>query len=342
MLNKTLQTIYRYFDPLKKQMFEKPEPWQDPNDIGYADALYRTSLAYIAYGDQDLRTGVLRCFTSVLRNPNCNNNYYCQASRCFPRIGEADVSRDQVILALAALKFNGDQVELNDIGLHLRYRLSNRYIMTPALWLWIRLICNKGEIYNTLFGIMELIELLPSVLWSKFIRKVLGYDKEYDNDWYLATDPTTGMWYKDIDFVWKWRENMDANNSIKLFNYNQMMESKSFLRRFFAKTTFPEYALHLTSWLVFFMKEGKLKRMLESIVSSTAEDQNYQLQLMMRRYVALNKIEEYKPKWGNRWSSRFDGTEWTYELQGDNAIYNVLDKDILLPIRERVWKINKK
>jgi hypothetical protein len=66
MFNPTSKT-WRYFDTERKMMFEKPEGWMPPENIGQDDCL-RTSLSYMAYGFQEdkiLREGVLSCFTKI-------------------------------------------------------------------------------------------------------------------------------------------------------------------------------------------------------------------------------------------------------------------------------------
>ena len=328
MFNQDSNT-YRFFDKKLKMMFEKPEPWQG-TDIGKADACLRTSMSYMAYGDEILKEGVLSCFTKI----QDGDKYYYQGSRCYPRFGEEDMSRDQTIIALASLKFNNVK-ELNDIGLHLRFRLSKRFIMTPALWIWIRMLC-KGGIYKTLFGLMELIELLPSVLWNKFIRWCLGYDKQYDMDWYCDVDPNTGLWHNWDGKGWVYDEKSDQNNGYKLYNLHMKRLDEHLLVKLFDGTEFPEYAAHLASWMIYFMKDGFLKKILKKIIIWDVEKQNYLLRMLMDVDVDKSVIDNYKSKWTFRWSNRFNGTCYTYNLKDESSVYNVIDKDILYSVKKRM------
>lgn len=324
---------YRFFKKDIKMMLEKPEGWQE--GYGEADALFRTSISYMAYGGPILKEGVLSCFTKIQNG----KKYYYQGARCYPRKGEEDVSRDQTILALSSLKFNDNIEELNEIGRNLRYRLSKRFIMTPALWIWIRMICTDNKFYNTLFGLMEIIELLPSVLWNKILRKILGYNKEYSMKWYMDFDPTTGLWHNWDEKGWIFTPNVDwANNGYKLYCANQKRLSESCMLRFMDKTEFPEYAAHLGSWMISFMQNGFLKKILQKIMRWNIEEENYLLNMLMGSDVDIQKIDEYKPMWQFRWSSRFNGTYYTKYLDKDDAKYNVTDKDILYAVKKRNLK----
>jgi len=329
MFNQNSDT-FRFFKKDIKMMLEKPESWQQ--GYGEPDALFRTSLSYIAYGDPILKQGVVSCFTKIFKG----KKYYYQGARCYPRYGENDVSRDQTILALSSLKFNDNLDELNEIGRNLRYRLSKRFIMTPALWIWIRMICTDSKFYNILFGLMEIIELLPSVLWNKIVRKILKYDKQYTMDWYMGIDPTTGLWHNWDGKGWIFTPNVDwANNGYKLYGANQKRLSENKILDLLDKTEFPEYAAHLGSWMISFMQNGFLKNILKKIMIWDIEKENYLLNMLMDNDVDIQKIDDYKPMWQFRWSSRFNGTYYTRYLEDDDAKYNVLDKDILYSVKKR-------
>jgi hypothetical protein len=291
--------------------------------------MLRTSLAYISYGEKLLKEGILSCFTKIPRG----KSYYYQGARCYPRYGEEDMSRDQTILALSALKFNGDTAELREIGPKLRYRLSKRFIMTPALWLWIRLLCTDKKIYNTLFGIMEVIELLPSVLWNKMIRPILRYNREFSMDWYMSIDPTTGLWHNWDGKGWVFDEKVDwANNGYKVYALNEKRLYDNKFLDLLDKAEFPEYASHLASWMIHFMHDGFLKRILKKLMLWNVEKENYLLRMLVGEKQPVGKLVDWKPTHWFRWSTRLNGTSYYDYLTGDDATYNTIDRDILLPV----------
>jgi len=324
---------YRFFDVNKKMMFEKPDSWMSPTSIGQDDACLRTSMSYISYGDKILKEGVLSCFRKIIKK---NGKYYYQGSRCYPQYGENDMSRDQTIIALSSLKFNGDESELKEIGRHLKFRLSKRFLMGPTLWIWIRMITSNSSWYRNLFGIFELIEFLPGILWNKLLRKILGY-KDRGDKWYMDIDPTTGLWHNWDGKGWIFTPNVsDQNNGYKLYGLNEKMKYDNGVRRFFDSTDYPTYALHLTSWLVYPMKDCFLKRILCRLIKWEAEDDNLLLKLLSGQKVDNNLIENYRPMKTFRWSNRFNGTCYGEFLENDNAKYNVIDKDVLLSLLKKL------
>lgn len=90
------------------------------DDQGRGDALWRTSLAWIAYPENTaLAYGIALCFkgTRPVRHPESTRK---------------DCSRDQVIMANVALHLN-DHEMISDVP----YRLSDAFTMADA-WLWYR------------------------------------------------------------------------------------------------------------------------------------------------------------------------------------------------------------
>lgn len=331
MFSKDSKT-YRFFTEHLKMMFEIPESWNSQEDIGQDDAVLRTALSYIAYKEPILKEGVVSCFTKIPRG----KSYYYQGARCYPRYGEHDMSRDQTIIALSSLKFNGDMAEIKEIAPNLRFRLSDRFAMTLALWIWLRMICTDSKFWSTIFGIMELIELLPSVLINKLIRPILKYDKEFNMEWYMSIDPTTGLWHNWDDMGWVFDENVDwCNNGYKLYGLNDKRLAESKWLKFLDSVKYPEYAAHLGSWMIYFMKPGFLKKVLQKLMVWNIEKENYLLRMLMGKDVSLKDINSWKPVHGYRWSSRLNGTYYTNLLEGEDSIYNVIDKDILYAVKEK-------
>lgn len=318
---------YRYVE--NKMMLEKNEEWDTSGDNGIGDALWRTSLSYVAYKDPSLKEAILSCFRKFTMI-NKDGKHWYQGSRSADRFREDDVSRDQTILALSALKENGDLDELEEIGLHLPYELSRRFKMMPTMWIWIRAIVTKKKIWTFLFQTLELLEFLPSVLWDKILRKIMGWDTEYSQEWYLGVDTTIPFWSNEdgewvyIEEGWDW-----VNNGQRLHNNHQHKRDVNFIYNFMCQLEYPEYALHLTSWMVYSSEDTFMKRILQRLGIWMAEKDNLLVRKLMGKEITQEEIDEYQPTRGYRWSSRYNGTSYTNYVEGDDAIYNILDKDIL-------------
>ena len=317
----------------KNLMLRRNDGWDTNGDSGKGDALLRTGEAYIAYGDKRLKSGILSCFrkfTMIGRN-----KYWYQGARYCSRYREDDVSRDQTILALSAFKINCDKKELKEIGLHLPYRLSRRFTMTPTLWFWIRAIIYENKFYTYLYQIFQLIEFLPSVLWDKVLRKMMGWDKEYSQEWYLGYSKMPFWFYNYGTKTWKWVSNTsDLNNGLKLYyNHKRKMESSKFYR-LMHKLEYPEFALHLTSWMIYTSNNTFIKSILQKLAIWLAEKDNLLVRLLMndKNKVTMDEINKFRPVKGFRWSTRFNGNDYTEYLKGGDAISNTIGKDVLLSI----------
>jgi len=291
----------------------------------------------IAYGDKRLKAGILSCFRKFTMIGH-ENKYWYQGARYCDRYCEDDVSRDQTILALSALKINGDEKELKEIGLHLPYRLSRRFTMTLTLWFWIRAVAGRSKLYTYLFQLSELIEFLPSVLWDKLLRKIMGWNKEYSQEWYLGYSDMFFWYYDHSNHTWKWVTNStnmcNLNNGLKLYyNHKRKMEL-SRIYRFMYSLEYPEFALHLTSWMIYTSKDTFLKKILQKLAIWLSEKDNLLVRILMNGKVTKEEIESFKPIKGFRWSTRFNGNDYTEYLKGDDAISNIIGKDILRSLVE--------
>lgn len=315
----------------KNMMLEKNPSWNPDGDNGMGDALWRTSVSYIAYKDNILRDAIISCFRKFTMI-NRKNKYWYQGSRAFDRHCEDDVSRDQTILALTSLKINGDDEVLNEIANHLPYKLSRRFSMGPTLWIWIKAITGKGKFYTYLFGLLELIEFLPSVLWDKFLRKIMGWDKEYSQKWYMDVDYSIGFW-TEIDGKEEWIVNDDwywVNNGQRLHSRHQHKKKHNKLYKILDAMEYPEYALHLTAWMVYVSDDTFFKKILQKLGIWLAEKDNLLVRKLLGDEVTQEEIDNFYPMECYRWSCRFNGTSYSNYVKGDDAIYNTIDKDVLL------------
>lgn len=309
---------YRYFNSKNKMMMERSEPWETGD--GRGDALLRTGRAYIAYGHPDIKEGILSCY-------KLESDGHYQAYRCAPNYGKDDVSRDQTTGSLTALIINGDDEDARRLASKLRYHLSKRFVQGPGMWLWIKR-------WWTIYGIVEFFSIIFGVLWNKILYRLLDRNKIYSEEYYMTKDPTTGVWWKNDKGEWVFEKNAYwATNGNKLYaEYKKKVDTNRFYRILDA-TEYPTYGAFLTAFLVYCMPNGILRKLLAAVLRWNFKGMNNLLfRAMFDKDVTKEEIDSLKPMTGFRWTSRFDGSSYFGYLEGEDAEYNAIDKDILYGI----------
>ena len=180
MLNKEFeinrQQLFYKFNPNTGIMHEKAKPWEKWDEEwkefrGEFDALWRTGLAYITYNDADMKQAIINCFRKYTLMYD-HETYWYQASRCSNRFSEDDVSRDQVLLALAALEYHKDP-EVSEIAKRLPYRLSRQFKMTISMKFWVNYLATRKKGWRNAFLVMQIIEWAISISLNKIIRPLI-------------------------------------------------------------------------------------------------------------------------------------------------------------------------
>jgi len=275
------------------------QEWKN-DDHGESDSLWRSGISYITYGSKDILSGLLSSFR--LRS---DGKY--QACRCNPQIGEDDVSRDQVILSMVALKIR-NRSDLYYIARQLPYKLSKRYNMTPNLWLWLRGITGSkiSDYLNQLFMIFE---LSINILLNKFIKSQIK-PIEYDQT--------------ELDY----RLEHYGEGKIR----GELLNTK--WKRFLWKIEFPGYGLHLSMWMVYVSRNSFLKRILQKLILTDADSNNLLAKILCGETVTDTEIEQYKPMEEWRWSQRMTDLTRTRLVPNKNIGSHSIDKDILITMNK--------
>ena len=299
--------MYYYFDEDKEMMLVKPfKHWITEN--GEGDALWRTGIAYITTGHKKFKSGIMRAFRKTDKG-----NY--QARRCNSNIGVDDVSRDQVILAWSSLYVNGDVVDLSDLVLHTKYRLSKRFLMTPTMWLWSRGLIGSGLCGQ--FGqFFLMVEMIINVIYGSMIKLLIGYED------YRPEELERMM--KEQSLTEPWREKGEELRE-------EFLNSK--WKKMLWKANFPGYGLHLAAWMNYTGTNGIFKKINNWLIWKDASKYNLLLKLLTGGKVINEEIEQFIPREEWIWSSRFDKGGRGRELP-EKGDYN-LDKEILKTIKKR-------
>jgi len=336
MFNPLVKNTDTYFDMEGKMMLEQNESWNIDGDNGRGDALWRTGLAYISYGEEIIKQGIMSCYRPFEMINKKGKKIY-QASRCSARYREDDVSRDQTIISLAALKVNGNDCELEELVSHLPFRLSRRFIMGPTMWCWLKAITGSKK-YNTIFAMLEIIEFVISIAMSKVIRLILKTNKVHSQEEDLTIDDSKGFWYFNQKNKWIWLEEKGVNNGRKMYGeYKKKLYDNKFYK-FLDNIIYPDYALHLTGWMVYTMRDGFWKKILQKLLLWAADKNNLLIKLQSGKKIEYSEIENIKTTRGYKWSRRLDGTNYTYELSGDDVLYNNINKDVLIALHEKEYQ----
>jgi len=309
MLNKDYEInskqLFWKFRPEDGLFYHSKYPWERGDTYfkefrGEYDALFRSGLAYIAYGDEDIKQGILNCFRPYIigEDRKIEHTKY-QASRASNRFGEDDVSRDQIILALAALEYNGDIEEVQEIASRLSFRVSKRFLMTPVMWFWVKYLATRDEKWKKRYAIIQTLELLYQVPLTKFLRWLAGATKQIP----IPHDQHSDLPYK-------------KGKRLKLY-----------------KTIgYPEYGLHFAAWRYYVTPfEGVLGKLSRSLMRWQAQDHNLLFRILMRgKQVTQQEIESFEPTNTFMWQRRDDvAIAWIFKLKPEQYEYNDIERDIL-------------
>lgn len=125
-------------------------------NISNGDNLWRTSLAYIAYGHESLFEGMLKC--QVWKGKN-HVQFYRSSEQ-----NDNDVSRDQITMFLAALAVRGKDIKKQVKGI--KWKISQKYSLTYDMWLWMQAL-KGGEISKMQFFLIQIPIIRAASFWNR-------------------------------------------------------------------------------------------------------------------------------------------------------------------------------
>jgi len=309
MLNKDYninsKQLFWKFRPEDGLFYHSKYPWEHGDTHfkefrGEYDTLFRSGLAYIAYGDEDIKRGILNCFRPYIigedRNPD---RMKYQASRASNRFGEDDVSRDQIILALTALEYNGDIEEVKEIASKLSFRVSKRFLMTPTMWFWVKYLATRENKWKNAFAFMQTLEHVIQIPMTKFLRWITGATKQIP----LPHNKHSNLPYK---------------------------KGKRF--KLYTTIGYPEYGLHFAAWQQYVVPFGGiLGKINRSLMRWQMEDNNLLLRILLGgKKIEFWEFESIEPTNTFIWQRRLDvAIAWIYRLKPEQVEYNNLEVDII-------------
>lgn len=246
-----------------------------------------------------------------------------------------DTSRDQTIMILSAIKILYGRKKFAKYALDIPFRISRRFYMTPQLWLWIRGVAKNNGFVTFLYHLIELVVLSFSILWNKLSRKMAGLTKTYPYDQWLAVDPTKGYWDHYNQSDWKFIKPTDpdfgtwVNNSHKMYNAHLKKKEENKWYRFWQGCMFPDYALALTTWMIYCSKNTFLKGWIKKLLRWEIDEYNLLLQYLNGAKV---NPDEYVATTGLHMLERNNEKCMRYKLKND---VNALDVDLLKKLMKK-------
>lgn len=325
MFNKNVDYTYNWFDNNLKYMAQ-----QGHDDNGRGDGLYRTSLAYIAYGSKELRESILSSFREFTMI-NKRNRVLVQGARAPFRHSEDDFSRDQFILAMSALYLRHDISEYKNIASKIPYRLSRRFRMTPTLWFWVKYLEGNNKGFNrAMYITLECLSQLFIIPISKFGRLLTGLTKEYSISELLKVDPDLHYWHYDTsnkEWILKTEPSSTATNSHKLANKHLMNKDTKWWYKLFYNLITPGYANSLGAYMANIAGSKGLKRLL---LKNVPKYNTLQRLLLDDKSLHVDtQLEDYSDCTGYIWNCNFLGTSIRYNLNKHQTQFNNVPLDIL-------------
>ena len=309
MLNKDYEInskqLFWKYRPEDGLLYHSKYPWER-SDIhfkefrGEYDTLFRSGLAYIAYGDDDIKRGILKCFRPYIigEDRDISKTKY-QASRASNRFGEDDVSRDQIILALSSLEYNGDIEEVQEIAGRLSFRVSKRFLMTPTMWFWVKYLSTRKKKWKNAFAFMQTLEHLIQIPMTKVLRILAGATKDIP----LPHDKNSELPYKE-----------------------------GFWYKLYTTIGYPEYGLHFAAWQYYTVPFGGfLGKLNKGLMKWQMQDSNLLLRILLDGKKPEDwEINEVEPTNTFIWQRRLDvAIAWIYKLKPNQYEFNNIEVDIL-------------
>lgn len=299
-------------------------------DNGRGDGLYRTSLAYITYGDVQLKNDIMACFRSF-DMINRRDRKYVQGARAPFRYSEDDFSRDQFILAISALYIRGDYKEVKWIADRIPYKLSRRFRMTPTLWYWVKaLASNDCNGFNArMYRFLEYTSQCAIIPVSKLARKVIGLKYESDLNSLLTIAPEVPYWHYDHDakeWIYKTEPSSRMTLSHKMCNMHLMKRDTSKWYKAISNLIVPGYSTSLGAYMANIMGSKRLKRKLLTNVPES----NYMQRILLDDNIDFEKFKlNHVAIEGWIWNENFLGTGMIYPLQPYQYSSNNMSFDII-------------
>ena len=175
--------MYRFVDKYS-MLLERSTP-----NLGRPDALWRTSLAYIAYKMPMFKAGIYSC----IKRPDEVNGIMRH-----PEYEVPNTSRDAIVMMLCAIR-SSDKEEAATIADALPYKISTKYSFWIDSYDWVQMIA--GHTSGIIFSFASIFTMIPRLL--NYPLKWMGFKHERWYPDFFTVHLTAWMLYYTPNNVFK-------------------------------------------------------------------------------------------------------------------------------------------
>jgi hypothetical protein len=302
-------TESNYFvDQENKMMLSKNYSWNPTGSNGKGDAIGRNKDAWFAYRDPRFIEGVKNCWVKIEEE----DGYYWKGHR-YPteEYLEKDFSRDHTSNTFVLMKLTGEDEWAKEIASHVKFTIAEKHITS------------KGRQYTHRFtlGLWGYVKSIAGKWWGKPLFYGITFIEA------ILYNLQNGLCYLMGEISREYKpEDYDKNTMTR--------QKQSKWTQTWASLSYPVYAMNLTAWQLFVMKDGFMKRLIQYMFRPLIPRYNYMLKLLFNvGKVKKEDVINYKSMKGGRWSTplnEINDRDVHIITDPKRLEYNVQDKDILI------------
>jgi hypothetical protein len=289
-------------------MLERGPSWGPLDSYDLDDSIGTTGDAYMTYGNKIFIEAIKKCFVEVTES----GKTYIQGYRHPSYINQPgyynDMSRDHHIYALTAMKYAGETEYLKKLSKGLRWKISEKFKMTPDMWLWMKGIAGNW-FAMILFYILEIILILFYTAYDKFLYKLGNFGLDLPQDQYKG----------------------------------KTHEEKGKIKTFLCNIEYPMYAFYQVILMAYVSNKSIGRWLLRKTCTLLVDPRNYLLCLISGKKVSKEDVYSYKSMVGWRWTTHLNDMcdREVYIITNSKLLEaNVLDVDIIRKFYTEIYEKN--
>ena len=306
MLDTTIKTTQNYVDDYGMFLGQN-RPYEPEADHGMGDCIGSNLAAYLAYDYAPFVSKIRSCFEFKMDKKES----YLQGYRHPSLIGKLDYndfSRDHLINALIAFKASGDDYNLKIFARRIRWRISDKYTLTPDLWLLMKGL-DGDMLAMDAFYVLDIVTTFINTYWNIFIKTIGGFGPELGQYNYIPNRE---------DKATKWQ-------------------------KFLRKLVYPRYTLYQKALLYYALPRTWEKNLIRKIALKDVDKRNLLLRILFGdKTVTVNEVNNYVAMNSWRWdvclNNLNDRDIWVI-TDPELLKANVLDVDLLKKMFSKIREI---
>ena len=305
-LNKNVNYTQHFVDEYG-MMIGQQISWFHDGTFSIGDSIESTCDSYVAYDDKSFIDAIKKCFVYKTESGKTYIQAYRHPSYINKKDYYNDMSRDHIIYALCAFKYAGDTEFLKELSSKLRWKISEKFHMTPDLWLFLKGIAGNWFAMTGFYLLSSLIIPLYN-LYNKIIDFTFNYGPDEPQDTFIKTE----------------------------------REQRSNLENFIVDAKYPTYAFKQHNMMIYVANKSIGRFILRFICRPLVDKGNLLLCLFSGKKVKKEDIYNYKAMVGYRWSTSLNRTCTRAEcfVIKDPKLReaNCVDEDIIRTLYTKIYE----